>query len=465
MGCGGGGQGTAAAGPSGGLTVNAYWQAGTALRAPRGSAEPQDCTATETEVPSAVQSVRVVFFHPDLSCCVAVRRIDGEFPARSLVLGGLPPGAATFRVEGFETAAVPADGLRLCPLRADSAGESCDDSDEPPLYGTGNEAVTILSGITVEKSVSLCMLRAASTPTPTDTPTPTRTATATPTATMTPTSTPTRTPTPSSTPTQTATSTPTNTPTDTPTNTPTDTPTPTPTETDTPTPTATATPSQTATATATETATQTPTATPTDTPTDTPTEEAITATPTETPTPTPSLTASPTPEDVIIRIEPEVRSASPGQAVRISVRLGTAGRFVCATENVIRLQPGLRIADDGSGNPACSVNPEISKQASLFRFLSDSACNPGSDCEGCQCTRGFVATGFGDAPVPIPDGMELYGCDAVVAEDAVVGAEIDLECPDLGQFRSEASVADNAMCTQSMLVGVNCAGNVLTVTE
>jgi hypothetical protein len=104
-----------------------------------------------------------------------------------------------------------------------------------------------------------------------------------------------------------------------------------------------------------------------------------------------------------------------GDDVTITVSLDTEGEMVLATQNRIDFTRSAAIAANGEGQPDCTVNPAIDKNASGFRFLP-LPCNPALDC---QSVRVFVIA-F-DNLDPIPDGSNLYSCRVLIAANATPG--------------------------------------------
>jgi hypothetical protein len=104
-----------------------------------------------------------------------------------------------------------------------------------------------------------------------------------------------------------------------------------------------------------------------------------------------------------------------GDDVTITVSLDTEGDMVLATQNRIDFTRSAAVAANGEGQPDCTVNPAIDKDATAFRFLPLN-CNPALDC---QSVRVFVIA-FNNLD-PIPDDSNLYTCRVLIAADAMPG--------------------------------------------
>lgn len=232
------------------------------------------------------------------------------------------------------------------------------------------------------------------TPVPTRTGTPTRTFT--PTATNTPTSTSTRT----RTPTNTFTLTPTHTPTPSSTSTATSTPTTTLTRTPTSTPTSTRTPTPTPTRTTTR--TRTPTSTATMTLTRTPTRS-----PTRTPTPIGGICRAPQPLPPAPAVYVEQLVVQDSGEATITVKLAATGHQIAGIQNDLLFDASVRVNAQANGQPDCTVNPEIHKEATSFSFWP-----PGCAGEACTHLRAVVVAADNVNPIA-PDSV-LYTCKVTV---------------------------------------------------
>lgn len=88
---------------------------------------------------------------------------------------------------------------------------------------------------------------------------------------------------------------------------------------------------------------------------------------------------------------------------------------VVGVQHDLALPPGTTIPADTGGAPACTVNPAIDKDGTVFTFLPD-GCTPGSNC---SAVRAFVLS-LMDAE-PLADGTMLYSCPLHIAANAVPG--------------------------------------------
>jgi hypothetical protein len=154
-----------------------------------------------------------------------------------------------------------------------------------------------------------------------------------------------------------------------------------------------------------------------------PVDPSPTIPPTSTVTPTPSPVPTPTPliwdcagdPNGCVRIEAGTASGAPGTAVRIEVRLITAGRSVAGVQNDIEFGPSLHVADDARGI-ACSVNPDIDKMGTAFAGRS-------AHCAAGECTMVRAIVLALDNTAPIPDGSVLYSCAVTIDADAPAGTD------------------------------------------
>jgi hypothetical protein len=139
-----------------------------------------------------------------------------------------------------------------------------------------------------------------------------------------------------------------------------------------------------------------------------------------TPTPTPTRTPN---GDAAILIGSA--SASPGDDVFVDVLLLTGGLEIAATENQLALGAEVAVAARASGNPDCTVNPEINRNGTSFVFLP-SGCAPGLTCTS---VRALVLS-LSNLD-PIPDGSVLYTC-RVSIDGLASPASYPLPCSDAG---------------------------------
>jgi cell division septation protein DedD len=129
--------------------------------------------------------------------------------------------------------------------------------------------------------------------------------------------------------------------------------------------------------------------------------------------------------------------ASPGETVPIEVTLATGpAASVAATENEIGYVRGAEIADDGSGNPDCAVNPDLGKTGD-FTFLPE-GCTPGVDCNAVRAS----VTGGQDL---LPDGSILYSCNVTVAEGA--NDSFPLTCANQAAATADGDFITDTGCT------------------
>jgi YVTN family beta-propeller protein len=152
--------------------------------------------------------------------------------------------------------------------------------------------------------------------------------------------------------------------------------------------------------------TRTPTHTPLPTSTETPTR-----TPTHTRTPTPTRTPT-----VPALLAVESAAGVPGERVTFGVQLRTRGSHITAVQSDLSIEGGLPVATRSDGGPACSVNPEIDKSASIFAFQPP-GCRAGTDC---TAVRALVLAL--DNLKPIADGATLYTCTVESPASAALGS-------------------------------------------
>jgi hypothetical protein len=108
-------------------------------------------------------------------------------------------------------------------------------------------------------------------------------------------------------------------------------------------------------------------------------------------------------------------AGAPGEQVTFTVSLSTAGALVAGVQADIAFDPlNTPVAATGSGQPDCTVNPDINKEATVFAFQP-----PG--CTGASCTafRALVLS-FSNVD-PISDGSELYTCNVDISPGAAPG--------------------------------------------
>lgn len=113
-----------------------------------------------------------------------------------------------------------------------------------------------------------------------------------------------------------------------------------------------------------------------------------------------------------------------GEIVEIPVFLDAPGLSIAGVQvDIARPNPGLSFLLTGTGHPACVVNPEIDKPATVFGFPP-----PGcSTDEECSRVRAFVLS-F-QTTEPIPDGSLLFTCRVRIAEQAEGIVPLTCELP------------------------------------
>lgn len=81
------------------------------------------------------------------------------------------------------------------------------------------------------------------------------------------------------------------------------------------------------------------------------------------------------------------------------------------------------IPADGNGNPNCTVNPDIMKESTSFRYRP-TGCDLGVDCD--QVLAGVISFNPNTNANPIPDGL-MFSCPFNIPEDAVEGDEFAID--------------------------------------
>ncbi len=109
--------------------------------------------------------------------------------------------------------------------------------------------------------------------------------------------------------------------------------------------------------------------------------------------------------------------AAPGATVDFSLRLRSEGHSVSALQFELVLQETFTVAAGSGGQPACRVDPEIAKPASLFAFVPPD-CDP-HRVGDCQAVRALVFE-LGEQQ-PIPDGARVATCSLQVQLSASPG--------------------------------------------
>jgi hypothetical protein len=105
-----------------------------------------------------------------------------------------------------------------------------------------------------------------------------------------------------------------------------------------------------------------------------------------------------------------------GDAVSISAKLATGGARIAGTQNDIVFDPTqIAIARDGSGQPACTANRQLKKDATAFSFVP-------KDCgNNCTTVRALVLS-LSNVEA-IPDGSVLYTCRVQIRPEAAAGTQ------------------------------------------
>jgi hypothetical protein len=117
-----------------------------------------------------------------------------------------------------------------------------------------------------------------------------------------------------------------------------------------------------------------------------------------------------------VAVQLGVVAGTAGTQVSFDATLHTNGESVAGTQNDIAFDPQTPIGVNVSGRPACTANPAINKNATVFAFLPNS-CTPGLDCTG---VRALVSS-FENFD-PIPDGSILYTCIVDISLSAADGS-------------------------------------------
>lgn len=125
-----------------------------------------------------------------------------------------------------------------------------------------------------------------------------------------------------------------------------------------------------------------------------------------------------------VSIDVAPATGAPGEVVAVAVSLRGEGATVVATQNLLAFGRDVFVAPRANGQPDCTVNPAIEKEATGFRFVPVE-CDPTADC---TAVRVFVLS-FQSLD-PIPDGL-LYTCQVQIAADTPPG-EYPLALAELG---------------------------------
>ncbi|GBD27058.1 hypothetical protein HRbin30_02402 [bacterium HR30] len=120
----------------------------------------------------------------------------------------------------------------------------------------------------------------------------------------------------------------------------------------------------------------------------------------------------PAPAGPAVYIE-DLNVEAAGDAV-IAVKLAAGGQEIAGTQNDIVFHTNVRVKANQDGDPDCTVNPAIGKEATSFAFQP-------SPCSGDQCT-GVRAIVFSVRNLrAIPDGSVLYTCNVTVSGSGTLG--------------------------------------------
>lgn len=166
-------------------------------------------------------------------------------------------------------------------------------------------------------------------------------------------------------------------------------------------------------------------------------------------TSTPTPTISPALAAVTIAVGTAV--GAPGAQVPFAVRLSAAGQQVAATENFIAFDSHAPIAATGNGLPGCTVNPDIHKSGTSFKF-EPAGCTPGSTCTGI----GAIVLAL-DNNDPIPDGSALYTCRVAIAAGA--SGSYPLTCSDPSASDPAGNPIPAACPSGTVVIGSACVGD------
>jgi hypothetical protein len=109
--------------------------------------------------------------------------------------------------------------------------------------------------------------------------------------------------------------------------------------------------------------------------------------------------------------------ARPGQVVRVTATLQTAGQTIAGTQNDIGFDPRQLVIKGSNNQPDCSANPAIRKEGTAFSF-QPSRCKTGLS-SSCNGVRALVLS-LGNVD-PIPNGSVLYSCNVQLSPQASPG--------------------------------------------
>jgi hypothetical protein len=117
---------------------------------------------------------------------------------------------------------------------------------------------------------------------------------------------------------------------------------------------------------------------------------------------------------LIVLSETEAR---PGEVVRATATLQTAGATIAGTQNYIGFDPRQLVIKGSNNQPDCSPNPAIRKEGTAFSF-QPSGCRSGLS-SSCTGVRALVLSLSNVNP--IPNGAVLYSCNVQLSPQASPG--------------------------------------------
>jgi len=97
-----------------------------------------------------------------------------------------------------------------------------------------------------------------------------------------------------------------------------------------------------------------------------------------------------------------------GSPATITVILATGGAQISGVQAEVTFPATAPIAAKANGRPACTVNPDINKNATSFSFRP-------AGCSSTACTTVRALVLDTDSTDPIPDGSALFSCAVVIA--------------------------------------------------
>lgn len=114
-------------------------------------------------------------------------------------------------------------------------------------------------------------------------------------------------------------------------------------------------------------------------------------------------------------------SGAPGSTVEVVVNFAGEGSGASASNVDLGFEAGNPI-DAAAGNPDCTVNPDIMKESTAFRFRP-SGCTHGVDCT--QARAGVISFNPANNATPIPDGV-MFTCRFTIPSDAAIGDDFPI---------------------------------------